>query len=231
MPELFLLADQRPARAGLERTHPLEHLDRMQVPRCRRASSPDVALELAHRPIGVRAEHAVLAAGVESERIQLALQGSDVVAPEERGVQVQGAIAEPVPGLDELTPRVGPHEAVDAQAAPSLEGAHGCVGRRSEAPLALLGSSIGRSSPHQAFLDVADLRALVAEVVDAHATSLRRAPARRQPWVRQDRGGSAYRDRAPTIAGSPSGQVRLDVAQDRVLRLRADHPRDLLRRP
>ena len=41
-------------------------------------------------------------------------------------------------------------------------------------------------------------------------------------------GGVEARSTGRTPSGEWSGQVRLDVAQDRVLRLRADHARDLL---
>ena len=86
------------------------------------------------------AEEAVLAAGVEPERVQLALQRAHVVAAGMRRVQVEGAIAELAARLDELAPGVGADQAVDPQAAPSLERADGGVGRRPERPSSSPGS-------------------------------------------------------------------------------------------
>ena len=132
MPHLLGLTHERPARPRLERTHALEHRDHVQ-PDDAVWILTDVELELAHRPVGVHAVHAVLAAGVEAERVEFALQSSHVVAAEMRGVQVEGAVTEVVPGLHELAPGIGAHETVDPQGSSTLELAHGGVGRRPEA--------------------------------------------------------------------------------------------------
>ena len=110
------------ARLGAEsmRAHALEHGQRVQARRCRRAPHRRCAGTRA-RPGRLRPEQAVLAARVEPERVQLALQRADVVAAEHRGVQVQGAVAQAVARLDQLAPGVGPHEAVHPEA-PSLPG-------------------------------------------------------------------------------------------------------------
>ena len=55
---------------------------------------PGVALELAHRPLGERAEDAVGLAAREAERVQRALQDADVAAVEVRQPQVEQPVAE-----------------------------------------------------------------------------------------------------------------------------------------
>ena len=60
----------------------------------------DVALELAEAAIGPRPEDPVLLARVEPEGVQHPLELADVVPAERRRAQVQGAVAEPVAGLD-----------------------------------------------------------------------------------------------------------------------------------
>ena len=114
--ELLGLADDPTPRHVVERTHPFERRDRVQ-PDYAVGFVADVALEIAHRRLGLGTVHAVLLARIEAERIELALQRSDVVAAQERRVDEQGAIAEPEARLHELTPGVGPDEPVDVQAA------------------------------------------------------------------------------------------------------------------
>ena len=126
------------ARPGVDRSRadPFELVQRLG------ADDPvlphgDVPLELAHGAVAAFAEDAVLASRVEPERVQPALQGADVVAPQHRHAQVQDPVAEPVAGLDELVPRLRAHAAVDQQPAALLERAHGRLGLRAELALEL----------------------------------------------------------------------------------------------
>ena len=86
----------------------------------------EVALELAHPGLGLRAEVAVDAADPEAEVEQPALQGVDVVAGHQVAGQVgQDPVAEPPAGLVEATEGQRADDAVDGEAALLLEGAYG----------------------------------------------------------------------------------------------------------
>ncbi len=78
-------------------------------------SSPTFRWNSRSGAVGVGSEQSVLAPRVEPERVQLALERPHVVAAEVRGVQVQGPVAQPVAGLDQLSPGVGPDRPVDAE--------------------------------------------------------------------------------------------------------------------
>ena len=80
-----------------------------------------VVLELEGRLRRPRAEQPVLLARVEAEGVQLSLELAHVVPAEHRRSKVEGSIAEPEPGLDELAPRVRSHDPVDRQTPPALE--------------------------------------------------------------------------------------------------------------
>ena len=80
-----------------------------------------VALELPERGLGLGPEDAVLAAGVEAEPVEPALQLGDVVAAQHRPAQVEQPVAEREAALDERAPRLRSADAVDAQAARCLE--------------------------------------------------------------------------------------------------------------
>ena len=82
---------------------------------------PDVVLELVHGAVRPRPVDAVFLPGVEPERVQLPLERAHVVAAEVRGMEVEGPVAQSEPGLDELHPGVGTHEAVPAEAPVGLE--------------------------------------------------------------------------------------------------------------
>ena len=84
-------------------------------------SMPRVALELPERVLGLRSEDAVLAAGVEAERVEPPLQLGHVVAAQHGRAQVEQAIAERTATLDQRAPGLGPADAVDAQPAARLE--------------------------------------------------------------------------------------------------------------
>ena len=86
-----------------------------------------VALERAERALGLRPEDAVLAAGVEAERVEPALQLDHVVAAQHRLAQVEQPVAEREAALDQRGPRLGAADAVDPQAAR-------CAGTRARAP-------------------------------------------------------------------------------------------------
>ena len=117
--QLLVLADERAAGPGLLRAHALERGDDVRVRRCRRAPRPRCAGTRAAAWSVSGPEQPVLTARVEPERVQLPLERADVVAAEAGRVQVQGAVAQPVAGLDELAPGVGPDQAVDPQVAPA----------------------------------------------------------------------------------------------------------------
>ena len=59
-------------------------------------------------PRGVVAEDAVLAAGVEAERVQPALELGDVVAAQHRAAAVEEPVAEREAALDQRGPGLGP---------------------------------------------------------------------------------------------------------------------------
>ncbi len=82
-----------------------------------------VALELDQRARGVVAQDAVLAAGVEAESVESALELGDVVTPQHRPAPIEEPVAQAVPALDDRRPRLRPADAVDPQAARVLEGA------------------------------------------------------------------------------------------------------------
>ena len=104
--------DRRPVAGDrVDRVEPDDPVDRGR----------DVALELAEAAIGPRPEDPVLLARVEPEGVQHPLELADVVTAERRRAQVQGAVAEPVAGLDELPPRVGPQDPVRWEPAGALE--------------------------------------------------------------------------------------------------------------
>ena len=111
--------------------------------RCRRRSRPDVALELAQRAGGVGAEDAVLAAGVEAERVEPVLELGDVVAAQHRAAAVEQPVAEAEAALDQRRPGLGAADAVDPQAArrPGTRATAALGGRRRTRPARPAGSS------------------------------------------------------------------------------------------
>ena len=125
-------------------------------------------------------EQAVLAARVEPERVQLALQRARTSSPRNmRGVQVQGAVTQAVARFHQLPPGVGPHDAVDPEQPILLEPAHGLIGRGPETPAAL-GVVDREAEREEPFLDVADLGSGVSESEDAHACQCAPPTAERQ---------------------------------------------------
>ena len=94
-------------------------------------------------------------------------------------MQVQGSVAEPVARFDQLTPGVGPHDAVDAELPVLLEAANGLVRRGPETPAAL-GVIHREAEREEALLDVADLGSGVSEPEDAHACQCAPPAAERQ---------------------------------------------------
>src|SRR5436189_2799215 len=101
--ELFAFANLRAAGAVFERAHVVERIHGVRADDPIRLVS-DVPLELTNRHGRPVTEEAVLLAGVEAERVQLALERPDIVASELGRPQVQGSVAEAIPGLDELPP-------------------------------------------------------------------------------------------------------------------------------
>ena len=177
--QLLALSHDGSARHVFEGPHPLDGRDRVQ-PHHAVGFLADVALELAHRQVGPLAVDPVLLAGVEPERVELALQFADVVSSERRRVHVQRSVTEPEPCFDELHPRVRAHQAIDPEVAEVLERADGGFRRGSEPPRQLTRCQ-GVPEGRQPLLDVQDLGPLVAATEDAHATSLRldRVPRKR----------------------------------------------------
>ena len=179
-------------------------------------SSPTLRWNSRDGAVGVRTEEAVLLAGVEAKRVQLALQRADVVAAEHRGVQVERAVAQPLAGLDELAPRVGPDEPVDPEVRrPGRRAPRGRWTRRSarrarrgRGPRRAPGGAVGCRGPRR---------------------PRRRGGrfARVESAPRRARSGN----RAGPSQARRSAEVWLEVAHDRVLGAGADHAGDLLRRP
>ena len=151
--------------------HPLERRDRVQPDHAVHVLA-DVALELAQRGVGRGAVHAVLLAGVEPERVELALQGAHVVSAQERRVDVQGAVSEPEARFDELAPGVGSHDPVDPEAS-LLPGTRARPPRVSSPNDAAFAHGAQEAELVQPVLDVEDLGALVAESIDLHTCSVR----------------------------------------------------------
>ncbi len=119
-----------------------------------------VALELAKRTFGVRAQDAVHPARVESERAQALLELVDVVAAQHGGAQVEEPVPEPVPGFDQGLPRGGVAHPGDAQSPVFLEVLDGGRGRGPEgADLRPFDRTACRREP---LLHVGDRRARVA---------------------------------------------------------------------
>jgi hypothetical protein len=164
--QFLALADHRTRGARLRRPHASQDRKRMGT------DDPvgliaHVSLELPEGGVGLRTVQAVLLARVEAERVQLALEFPHVVAAEQRGPVVQGAVAQAPSGLDELFPRVGADQPVDAQVPFALEPAHRALGGAAERAAALGGLDRG-AERHQALLDVGDLVPAVTLAVDAH---------------------------------------------------------------
>ena len=124
----------------------------------------DVALELAHRALGDRAEASVDPAGLEAELEELALQRDHVVAGLHAAGQVhQDAVAEAPVGLLERAVGRPAHDAVGVEATPLLEGADGTLERG--VVLARVADGVGRQQleRHQPVLELDDLGGPVPE--------------------------------------------------------------------
>jgi hypothetical protein len=159
--ELFAFANLRSAGAVFEWAHVFEGVHRMGADDPIRLM-PDVPLELAHGDSGSITEETVLFARVEAERVQLALELSDIVSSELGRSQVEGPIAEAVPRFDELPPGIGPDHSVDAEAPQLLESADSGLGGRTEpsgAPLSVVDRTHHRA---EALMDVVDLGAVIS---------------------------------------------------------------------
>jgi hypothetical protein len=126
----------------------------------------DVPLELAERAIGTAPQDAVLLPRVEPEEVQLGLERADVIATKRRVPEIDDAIGEVVPGLDQLVPRVLPDEPIHDQPAPLLKFAHGFLRARSEESV-LVGIDPVAKGP-QARLQVEDRAAAGTAVEDGH---------------------------------------------------------------
>ena len=150
-------------------------------------------------------------ARVESERVQLALQRSDVVAPEQRGVQVQRPVTQSIAGFHELSPCVGTHESVDPKQTNGLERADRGVGGGSERAVSL--RVVDRDAERdQALLDVGDLGAAVAEAEDAHTRKCAPPGGARQTT----RSGGASPSAGCAWWFAPAGQARCGSRSRRI---------------
>ena len=94
---------------------------RVAGPQTPSAVAPALRWNWRERGLGLGAEDAVLAAGVEAERVQPALELGDVVAAQHRARQVEQPVAELEAALDQRAPGLGSADAVDAQPASLLE--------------------------------------------------------------------------------------------------------------
>jgi hypothetical protein len=175
--------DRRPVPA--DRVHRVEPDDPVHPGR-------DVALELPDATVGARPEDPVLLAGVEPEGVQHPLERADVVPAERRRAQVQGAVAEPVAGLDELAPRVRADDPVRWEPPGPLELTHGRLGGVAEGPVELVGRDV-QPRPEQPVLYVADVLASRTVSDQVHEPSLRGTEAsgnrRRAPAMPRGRAG------------------------------------------
>ena len=115
-------------------------------------------MERADRGFGLGAEDAVLATGIESERIEAVLQGDHVVAAQHGLAQVQQAVPGREATLDERAPRLRPADAVDAQTALLLKRADGSLGAGVEATV----YHDTRADGHEALLEIPHRIAAVA---------------------------------------------------------------------
>ena len=136
--ELLALA-HRGDRSFGQRSHPVECAQGLgaedAVDR-----EPGVALELAQRRGALMPEDAVLAAGVEAERIEPVLEVGDVVTAQVRAALVEQPVAEREAALDDRRPGLRSADAVHPDAARLLERTDRGLGRRTELPAS---SSIG----------------------------------------------------------------------------------------
>ena len=89
-------------------------------------------------------------------------------------MDVQRAVTQPEPGLDQLTPRVGADAAIHVEVAFGLERANGGVRPGAEPSAALVGRQFV-TEIRQPLLDVDDLGALVSPAIDPHLCSVRPA--------------------------------------------------------
>src|SRR5262249_7416328 len=147
---------------------------------------PDVALELGHCHGGLLTEDAVFATGVEPERVQPMLELGDVVAPQHRLAEVQGAIPERETALDQRRPRLRAAQPVDLEAALFLEGAYGRFGGGPELARLVRGRVV--PEPGESALQVTDGFA-------------RRTPF--DPRRGHDHRHAAARAGLPTVAAEP----------------------------
>ena len=92
--------------------------------------------------------------GVEAECVQPALQFGDVVAAQHRSAEVQQAVAERVPALDERGPRLVPDDAVDAHAPMVLEREHRAFRRGTEVTQVVTGQVV--TERDEPLLEIAD---------------------------------------------------------------------------
>ena len=122
---------------------------------------PGVALELVQRPHGGVAEDAVHPAGVEAQGAQALLQLGDVVTPQHGSPAVEEAVTHPETGLHQGVPGLGAADAVDVEAAQTLEGLERGPGGRAEDAVGVDGRA--REDGGQAVLDVGDRVATVAD--------------------------------------------------------------------
>ena len=206
-----LLGAQRVGGAALDhRREPGQGLERGRAAGAV-GRDAEVALELAHARLGLRAEVAVDAADPEPEVEQPPLQGVDVVAGHQVAGEVgQDPVAEPPAGLVEAAEGQRTDDAVDGQAALLLEGAYGeldalVVRRLGGADAGLLGdiSSVAQKiDPLEQTDDLGDGGTGVPEPEDrVHAGDCNPPAAASRPQAMKSASSlsSAALGRAPTI--------------------------------
>jgi hypothetical protein len=105
-------------------------------------------LELDDSPFGIGAEDAIDPARVEAQLAQPTLQLMHILAADHRSFQIQEPITEPIAGLVQIPPGLGPDLSVGRETPVALECAHGLVGGLTElAPGIRAGSVAQRQEP------------------------------------------------------------------------------------
>jgi hypothetical protein len=141
-----------------------------------------IVLELDDSPLRVWTKDPIRLTGVETQVVETGLQLADVVAAQHRTTEEQQSVAEPVPGLIEGPPRVGPNDAIGGKSPVRLKPAYGVCGCLGE--LASRIGLTGMAERSQSVLDIPDRLPRFAETKETHRVMLA------DPWRKGGRSWS-----------------------------------------
>jgi hypothetical protein len=129
-----------------------------------------IVLKVDHRGLGLRPVRPIDLSRVESERIETRLQLGDVLASHHGAPHEDDSIAEPVTGLVQGPPGVGPDYTVGFQAFRLLEFDDCTPSAVTEAGTGVRGGLESESS--QPILDIANSWALITDPIETHETPI-----------------------------------------------------------